>query len=139
MPFYDLLVRSTGPKGPSLVADSQGLYEGSYGSYTLANVVLRTLFTTKGTVPTSRSEGTALPLLAGNVVDLDHAKAVAISSISDAESYIKKQQLRSPVSKDETLSKLVLKNVLVGDGPSLVIRVLVYSASDAVIPLEVTV
>jgi hypothetical protein len=102
-------------------------------------MVMRILFTTKGSIPTARSEGTYLPNLVGNVTDIDHARAVAISSISDAESYIKKMQLRSPVPRDETLSKLVLNNILVGAGPSLVVRILVYSASDTVIPLEVTV
>ena len=102
-------------------------------------MVMRILFTTKGSIPTARSEGTYLSNLVGNVADVEHAKATAISAVSDAESYIKKMQLRSPVSKDETLSKLVLNNVMVRPGPGLVVRILIYSASDVVIPLEVTV
>lgn len=80
-----------------------------------------------------------MPNLVGVVADIDQAKAAAIASISDAESYIKKMQSRSPVSKKETLSRLVLNNILVGDGPSLLLRVLIYNADDDVIPLEVIV
>jgi hypothetical protein len=139
LPLYDIFARSIGPDGPRWLDDEQGILAGSTGAYTLANMVMRILFTTKGSIPTARSEGTYLSNLVGNVADVDHAKATAISAVSDAESYIKKMQLRSPVSKDETLSKLVLNNVMVRPGPGLVVRILIYSASDVVIPLEVTV
>jgi hypothetical protein len=137
--LYDIFARSTGPDGPRWLDDGQGILASSTGSYTLSNMVMRILFTTKGSIPTARSEGTYLPNLVGNVTDVEHAKATAISAIADAESYIKKMQLRSPVSRDETLSRLVINNILVRQGPGLVVRILVYSASDAVIPLEVTV
>jgi hypothetical protein len=136
---YDILARSSGAGGPKWITDSQGVLAGCTGALTLSNIVLRTLFTTKGTVATSRSEGTYLPNLVGVVADIDQAKASAVASISDAESYIKKMQSRSPVSKKETLSRLVLNNILVGDGPSLLLRVLIYNADDDVIPLEVIV
>jgi len=136
---YDIFARSSGAEGPRWLTNKQGVLEGTSGSYVLSNIVMRMLFTTKGSIPTSRNEGTYLPDMVGNITDLDHARAIAIAAVADVESFIKKSQLRNPTANDETLSKLVINSVFLGEGPSLVLRILIYSAADSVIPLEVTV
>jgi hypothetical protein len=136
---FDIYAKSTDGKGPAWVYDSGGFLMGCSGINTLANIVVKNLFTTRGSIPTSRSEGTYLPNLVGNVSDMDQARAAAVASVSDTEAFIKRMQLRSPAPADETLSRLVLGSINLLEGPSLVLRVLIYNASGDALPVEVTV
>lgn len=135
---YDIASLSTGGQGPTWSRDYSGILQGTAGANALSNLVLRLLFTTKGSCPTARNEGTFLSHIAGSTVDLGQVQAMVSAALIEVETYIKKLQLRVPTPQDETLVRLSPQKILLTDGDTLTVRILIYSADKTTVPLDVT-
>ena len=135
---YDIAAVSTGGQGPRWSTGYDGLLQGTAGANALSNLVLRLLFTTKGTCPTARNEGTFLSHIAGSTVDLGQVQAMVAAALIEVETYIKKMQLRVATPQDETLVRLSPQKILLSAGDTLTVRILIYSADKTTVPLDVT-
>lgn len=135
---YDIAAVSTGGQGPTWSRDYNDILQGTAGANALSNLVLRLLFTTKGSCPTARNEGTFLSHIAGSTVDLGQVQAMVSAALIEVETYIKRLQLRVPTPQDETLVRLSPQKILLTDGDTLTVRILIYSADKTTVPLDVT-
>jgi hypothetical protein len=87
------------------------------GSPTLVQMVLKLLYTRKGSVLSNPREGTSLGSLAGgsNVLDSASAALLLESSVADVEEQIKNYQSGlSRFTPSETLSSITIKSIVVG-------------------------
>ena len=87
------------------------------GGSSLAQMVLKLLYTRKGSVHSRPNEGTTLGSIAGgsNVIDKASAALLLESSIADVESQIKEYQAGfSRFTPSETLNSITIKSMVVG-------------------------
>jgi hypothetical protein len=130
MPAHDLFVFSADGM-PAWVTSEEGSLLGARGPAVLAGLVMRVLFTTEGSCPTARGEGTQLPAIAGSPVDLGQVESAVVAAIQHTEQYLKRLQGRYPYPRNETLSELTVLSVELTGASEVKARILIKNLDGA--------